>query len=63
MLFRNNNCMACVQRLLHICMKHNYGRETYVVRKLDIKRINAIEVKCYSKILRTPYTNLCLYPG
>ena len=29
-----------------------YGCETWVLRKLDIKRINAFEMKCYRKILR-----------
>ena len=28
------------------------GCETWVLRKLDIKRINAFEMKCYRKILR-----------
>ena len=30
-----------------------YGCETWVLRKLDIKRINAFEMKCYRNILRT----------
>ena len=32
-----------------------YGCETWVLRKLDIKRINAFEIKCYHKILRIPW--------
>ena len=32
-----------------------YGCETWVLRKLDIKRINAFEIKCYRKILRIPW--------
>ena len=34
-----------------------YGCETWVglLRKLDIKRINAFEMKCYRKILRIPW--------
>ena len=32
-----------------------YGCETWVLRKLDIKRLNAFEMKCYRNIL--------LYPG
>ena len=31
-----------------------YGCETWVLRKLDIKRINAFEMKCYRKIIRIP---------
>ena len=32
-----------------------YGCETWVLRKLDIKRINAFEMKCYRNILRIPW--------
>ena len=32
-----------------------YGCETWVLRKLDTKRINAFEMKCYRKILRIPW--------
>ena len=32
-----------------------YGCETWVQRKLDIKRMNAFEMKCYRKILRIPW--------
>ena len=32
-----------------------YGCETWVLRKFDIKRINAFEMKCYRKILRLPW--------
>ena len=32
-----------------------YGCETWALRKLDIKRINAFEMKCYRKILRIPW--------
>ena len=32
-----------------------YGCETWVLRKLDIKRINAFEMKCYRKVLRIPW--------
>ena len=32
-----------------------YGCERWVLRKLDIKRINASEMKCYRKILRIPW--------
>ena len=32
-----------------------YGCETWVLRKLDIKRINAFDMKCYRKILRIPW--------
>ena len=32
-----------------------YGCETWVLRKVDIKRINAFEMKCYRKILRIPW--------
>ena len=32
-----------------------YGCETWVLRKLDIKRINAFEMKCYRKVLCIPW--------
>ena len=32
-----------------------YECETWVLRKLDIKRINAFEMKCYRKVLRIPW--------
>ena len=32
-----------------------YGCETWTLRKLDIKRINAFEMKFYRKILRIPW--------
>ena len=32
-----------------------YGCETWVLCKLDIKRTNAFEMKCYRKILRIPW--------
>ena len=32
-----------------------YGCETWVLCKLDIKRINTFEMKCYRKILRIPW--------
>ena len=32
-----------------------YGCETWVLRKLYIKRINAFEMKCYRKVLRIPW--------
>ena len=32
-----------------------YGCETWVLRKLDIKRINAFEMKCYRKVLLIPW--------
>ncbi len=32
-----------------------YGFETWVLRKLDIKRINDFEMKCYRNILRIPW--------
>ena len=32
-----------------------YGCETWVLRKLDIKRINSFEIKCYRKILCIPW--------
>ena len=32
-----------------------YGCETWVLRKLDIKRIIAFEMKCYRNILRIPW--------
>ena len=32
-----------------------YGCERWVLRKLDIKRINAIEMKCYHNILHIPW--------
>ena len=32
-----------------------YGCETWVLRKLDVKRINVFEMKCCRKILRIPW--------
>ena len=32
-----------------------YGCETWILRKLDIKIINAFEMKCYRNILRIPW--------
>ena len=33
-----------------------YGCETWTISKIDEKRINAFEMKCYRKILRIPWT-------
>ena len=40
-----------------------YACETWVLRKLDIKRINAFEMKCYRKVLRIGETGASCYGG
>ena len=51
-------CEKCQQKIENVSPANmyipnsTYGYETWVLRKFDIKKINAYEIKCYRKITR-----------
>ena len=53
--------LKVLQTCIHVCIPncYIYGCETWVLRKLDIKRINSFEMKCNCKILRIPWIVHC----
>ena len=60
---QNSSKLLARSRVLRTCIFPitTYGCETLVLRKLDIKRINAFEMKCYRKILRIPWIRRQLF--